>query len=44
MWITFLKLGYLPPVLYIQMDNCYRECKNKYVLAFLHMLVKTLER
>ena len=35
----FLQVGRLPPILYIQMDNCYRECKNKYVLAFLSILV-----
>ncbi|XP_066267510.1 uncharacterized protein [Branchiostoma lanceolatum] len=29
----------LPPILYIQADNCYRENKNKFMLAFLDMLV-----
>eukprot|EP00058_Branchiostoma_floridae_P005491 XP_002590979.1 hypothetical protein BRAFLDRAFT_69470 [Branchiostoma floridae] len=29
----------LPPILFIQADNCYRENKNKYMLAFLDMLV-----
>ncbi|XP_066304363.1 uncharacterized protein [Branchiostoma lanceolatum] len=29
----------LPPILYIQADNCYRENKNKYMLAFLDILV-----
>ena len=36
----YFQLGKLPPVLYIQMDNCYRECKNKYVLGFLSILVE----
>ena len=26
--------------LYLQMDNCVRECKNKYVLAFCQLLVE----
>ncbi|CAB4032559.1 Hypothetical predicted protein [Paramuricea clavata] len=34
------KLDKLPPVMYLQMDNCYRECKNKFVLGFLAILVK----
>ena len=29
----------LPPTLYVQADNCGRENKNKYVLAFLELLV-----
>ncbi|XP_053401089.1 uncharacterized protein LOC123558034 [Mercenaria mercenaria] len=32
--------GVLPPVLYIQADNCARENKNRYVLAFLQLLVE----
>ena len=30
----------LPPILYIQMDNCWRENKNQYVLGFCALLVK----
>ncbi|XP_062609674.1 uncharacterized protein LOC134271502 [Saccostrea cucullata] len=30
----------LPPVLYLQADNCFRENKNKYVLSFLELLVR----
>ena len=30
----------LPPVLYLQADNCYRENKNRFVLAFCELLVK----
>ncbi|XP_078695058.1 uncharacterized protein LOC144923998 [Branchiostoma floridae x Branchiostoma belcheri] len=33
------KQGPLPPILYVQADNCFRENKNKYMLAFLDMLV-----
>ncbi|KAL5017771.1 hypothetical protein ScPMuIL_005146 [Solemya velum] len=29
----------LPPVLYLQADNCFRENKNKFVLALLELLV-----
>ncbi|XP_019616724.1 PREDICTED: uncharacterized protein LOC109464227 [Branchiostoma belcheri] len=29
----------LPPILFIQADNCYRENKNKFMLAFLDLLV-----
>ncbi|XP_035680730.1 uncharacterized protein LOC118418795 [Branchiostoma floridae] len=29
----------LPGTLYLQMDNCWRECKNQYVFAFLGLLV-----
>lgn len=32
--------GPLPPKLYLQLDNCWRENKNKFVFAFLAMLVK----
>ena len=32
--------GYLPPVLYLQFDNCFRENKNAYVAAFLTWLVE----
>ncbi len=30
----------LPPVLYVQMDNCAGQNKNRYVLAFLSLLVE----
>lgn len=30
----------LPPKLFIQMDNCVRENKNKYVFGFLSLLVE----
>ena len=32
--------GFLPPVLYLQFDNCFRENKNAYVVAFLTWLVE----
>ena len=31
--------GKLPPTLHLHMDNCWRENKNKYVLAMAHLLV-----
>ena len=34
------KLGYLPPIFYVQMGNCWRENKNKHVLGFLSLLVE----
>ncbi|XP_063439429.1 uncharacterized protein LOC134720824 isoform X3 [Mytilus trossulus] len=30
----------IPPVLYLQMDNCYRENKNRFVFGFLSLLVE----
>ena len=36
----FIQLGQLPPTLYLQMDNCWRENKNRYVLCFLALLVE----
>lgn len=30
----------LPPVLYVQLDNCWRENKNKYFLGMMGLLVK----
>ena len=30
----------IPDVLYIQMDNCYRENKNQFVISFLAVLIK----
>ncbi|XP_035657687.1 uncharacterized protein LOC118403209 isoform X2 [Branchiostoma floridae] len=42
--MTFLKMLQsgirLGTTLYIQMDNCYRECKSKYILFFCWLLVK----
>ena len=32
--------GYLPPVLYLQLDNCFRENKNSYLVAMLTWLVE----
>jgi hypothetical protein len=32
--------GPLPPTLYIQADNCWRENKNKFLMGFLHCLVE----
>ncbi|VDI06880.1 Hypothetical predicted protein [Mytilus galloprovincialis] len=37
--IAAMNGGTLPPVLYIQADNCWRENKNKYVLSFCELLV-----
>ncbi|CAH1242494.1 Hypp6767 [Branchiostoma lanceolatum] len=33
------KRGPLPPILYVQADNCFRENKNRFMLAFLDLLV-----
>ncbi|KAJ7381365.1 Exocyst complex component 1 [Desmophyllum pertusum] len=33
-------MGHLAPVAYFQMDNCWRENKNQFVLAFMCMLVE----
>ncbi len=33
------KLGTIPPILYLQLDNTARENKNKYVFSFLALLV-----
>lgn len=30
----------LPPTLYVQLDNCYRENKNVYILSFLEWMVQ----
>ncbi|XP_068687066.1 uncharacterized protein [Montipora foliosa] len=30
----------LPPTLYLQLDNCYRDCKNIHILGFCALLVK----
>lgn len=35
----FIQDGVLPPVLYVQMDNCWRENKNQFLLAFFAFLV-----
>ena len=39
--IRFLQDGALPGVLYLQMDNCWRENKNIYVLGMCALLVQT---
>lgn len=33
-------MGHLAPVAYFQMDNCWQENKNQFVLAFMCMLVE----
>lgn len=38
--MPFFQNGRLPSVLYLQMDNCYRECKNRYIMAFCAFLVE----
>lgn len=30
----------LPPVLYLQLDNCYRENKNQFLFGFLGLLIQ----
>ena len=35
-----LERGKLPPVLFIQADNCTRENKNRYLLSYLELLVR----
>ena len=35
-----LKMDAIPDQLYLQMDNCWRENKNQYVITFLAVLVK----
>ena len=40
-FIRILEAGHkLAPVLYLQMDNCWRENKNQHVITFLAILVK----
>ena len=36
----YLILPELPQVLYLQLDNCFRENKNKYILSFCALLVQ----
>ena len=33
-------MEYIPDVLYVQMDNCWRENKNQFVIIFLAVLIK----
>lgn len=33
-------MDYIPDVLYLQMDNCWRENKSQFVIIFLAVLVK----
>lgn len=35
----FHEEGSLPPVMYLQLDNCSRENKNKYLLSYVELLV-----
>lgn len=35
------KRGSLPPVLFVQLDNCWRENKNKTMFGYLSWLVET---
>ena len=35
-----MQFGQLPPTMYLQMDNCWRENKNRYVFCFLALLVE----
>ena len=37
---VLLRMDTIPDSLYLQMDNCWRENKNQYVLVFLGVLVK----
>lgn len=39
MWVRDKMMGALPPILFLQMDNCGRENKNHAVLGFLGALV-----
>ncbi|KAK3734356.1 hypothetical protein QZH41_016659, partial [Actinostola sp. cb2023] len=38
--LELTSMDYLPDVLYLQLDNCWRENKNQFVLNFLAILVK----
>jgi len=40
MHFIFFQGNRLPPVLYLQADNCVRENKNQYVIGFCELLVK----
>lgn len=37
--VDYAKDHLLPPVLYLHMDNCWRENKNQFVLGLVHLLV-----
>ena len=37
---TLKRMEYIPDKLRLQMDNCWRENKNQFVIAFLALLVK----
>ena len=39
-FFVFQQKTCLPPTLYLQLDNCYRDCKNKHILGFCALLVK----
>ena len=36
---VLVKLDNIPDILYLQMDNCWRENKNQYIIVFLAVLV-----
>ena len=35
-----VRMDWIPDTFYIQLDNCWRENKNKFVIVFLAVLVK----
>ena len=37
---TLIRMNFIPDKLRLQMDNCWRKNKNKFVIAFLALLVK----
>ena len=37
---VLVRCDFIPDVLYLQMDNCFRENKNQFVFVFLGVLVK----
>jgi len=37
---TLSRMEYIPDVLYTQMDNCWRENKNQFIIIFLAVLIK----
>ena len=39
LWKTLEDEEFLPPVLFLQLDNTTRQCKAQYVMAYLHSLV-----
>lgn len=43
LFFLFLQFGKLSPNLVLQMDNCWRENKNRFVLCFLALLIPMIE-